>query len=560
MKVVRDVTAVLGLAGLAVAAAGQPTVTVDCSGLSISSLSTSPPDVSRTSAGTIDAASGYTFAFNPVVRGTGFLGVIVIPADTPLGDVLNGFVPGQQRILRGAVRNPGGAVPVQLDSETVNGTFSGISLSLTFVQDILSTRNGRAAIRDIQKPFGLGINVVSGGGVYNTFSPPPATLSEFHFDGDLTSVKQSGLAPASGPGRMRYLDDPAFGPILGGPGEETQYPTTPTPQGVTQAQSAFGTTAGFGLPPVGSEEDVVYRVSPPRNLADPGNRAKSRGIGVGLWTNTRDYWPEDRNGQWTMVWDILIPASSWGSTFAACLLEDNHNNDSSADAWVRVEGGVAKFGYQSDFGTYVTLPGVQADQWFRLAISSDGYRTKVGRVFVNGEFAGTTHGDWLYSSCKSTDPRWGDVSSTNPSGTAVEASTWNAWGQFPSPWAQAPNATLAPMASTVCLFADLQGRGEVFYVANMAYTDEALTDVQVQALAGPDARGIVYLRPPTGGGCDPDTNQDGNVDQDDVSYLINVVGGGDNTTGIDPDFNQDGNVDQDDVAALINVVAGGDCP
>ncbi|MCE7973844.1 MAG: hypothetical protein DYG92_05870 [Leptolyngbya sp. PLA1] len=60
--------------------------------------------------------------------------------------------------------------------------------------------------------------------------------------------------------------------------------------------------------------------------------------------------------------------------------------------------------------------------------------------------------------------------------------------------------------------------------------------------------------------CDPDVNQDGNVDQDDVSYLINVVGGGDNPTGIDPDFNLDGNVDQDDVAALIDVVAGGACP
>jgi choice-of-anchor B domain-containing protein len=60
--------------------------------------------------------------------------------------------------------------------------------------------------------------------------------------------------------------------------------------------------------------------------------------------------------------------------------------------------------------------------------------------------------------------------------------------------------------------------------------------------------------------CDPDVNQDGNVDQDDVSYLINVVGGGPNPTGIDPDFNQDGNMDQDDVSALINVVAGGACP
>jgi len=60
--------------------------------------------------------------------------------------------------------------------------------------------------------------------------------------------------------------------------------------------------------------------------------------------------------------------------------------------------------------------------------------------------------------------------------------------------------------------------------------------------------------------CDPDLNQDGNVDQDDVSYLVNVIGGGENPTGIDPDFNLDGNADQDDLSALINVVAGGSCP
>jgi len=60
--------------------------------------------------------------------------------------------------------------------------------------------------------------------------------------------------------------------------------------------------------------------------------------------------------------------------------------------------------------------------------------------------------------------------------------------------------------------------------------------------------------------CDPDVNQDGNVDQDDVGYLINVVGGGANPTGIDPDFNHDGNADQDDIGALINTVGGGGCP
>jgi len=60
--------------------------------------------------------------------------------------------------------------------------------------------------------------------------------------------------------------------------------------------------------------------------------------------------------------------------------------------------------------------------------------------------------------------------------------------------------------------------------------------------------------------CNPDVNQDGNSDQGDVDYLINVVAGGDNPTGVDPDFNHDGNPDQGDVDALINVIAGGDCP
>jgi hypothetical protein len=60
--------------------------------------------------------------------------------------------------------------------------------------------------------------------------------------------------------------------------------------------------------------------------------------------------------------------------------------------------------------------------------------------------------------------------------------------------------------------------------------------------------------------CDPDVNQDGNADQGDVDYLLNVVAGGENPTEIDPDFNQDGNVDQGDVDALLNVVAGGACP
>lgn len=79
----------------------------------------------------------------------------------------------------------------------------------------------------------------------------------------------------------------------------------------------------------------------------------------------------------------------------------------------------------------------------------------------------------------------------------------------------------------------------------------------VDVVAGRALVVVTGLTPPA---CDPDLNQDGNVDQDDVAYLIDVVGGGENPNDIDPDFSHDGNVDQDDISALINAVGGGGCP
>jgi hypothetical protein len=103
-----------------------------------------------------------------------------------------------------------------------------------------------------------------------------------------------------------------------------------------------------------------------------------------------------------------------------------------------------------------------------------------------------------------------------------------------------------------------QGNSTSMVVAASAATagtyDCVVTATCVTAISSPAT--LTVLDCP----CDPDVNQDGNVDQDDVIYLINVVGGGNNSTGIDPDFNRDGNIDQDDVTALINAVGGGGCP
>ncbi|MDX2132169.1 MAG: glycerophosphodiester phosphodiesterase family protein [Planctomycetota bacterium] len=59
---------------------------------------------------------------------------------------------------------------------------------------------------------------------------------------------------------------------------------------------------------------------------------------------------------------------------------------------------------------------------------------------------------------------------------------------------------------------------------------------------------------------DPDYTRDGNVDQDDIACLAQVIAGDASCSDADPDFNRDGNADQDDIAALEQVVAGAPCP
>src|SRR5262245_57836834 len=283
--------AAAAVAALAPHTHAQTSVSVDMSGAAIPS-SGSTPDIVRTSSpNTINAATGYTFSFNPVVRGTGLLGSLLIPSNTPLADVLNTFYAGGYHTVFGAVRNPGSPIPATVWNQLVSGTFSGLTINLTLVIDIQADRTARAAIRNIQRPSGAGINVISGGASLQVFAPPPPLHSEWHFDGNLQSVRETGLAPTSGPSKLRYLDDHTFGPILGGPGQETQFPNPPTPQDVTQAQSSFNTCSAFGIPPIVGIDDTVYKTSPCRNLSDPTNPAKSRGIGLALWPNTHDFWP-----------------------------------------------------------------------------------------------------------------------------------------------------------------------------------------------------------------------------------------------------------------------------
>jgi hypothetical protein len=522
-------------------AMGQTQVFVNLQGTPIPSSGQTAPDYVKTSApNTISAASGYTFTFNPMVRGTGLLGLLVIGSTPkPLGDVFIQLQPGQWRLTYGAVRNPGGTIPARCYSQSVGGTFAGLAINLTTQLEIAGNGIAQGSIRDIVKPAGFGVDVTSGGAFINTATSLPARVeTEWHFDGDLLSVRENGEFPGSGPSKLRYLDDPSFGPILGGPGQEDEYPSPPTPQDVTRQQSAFGSCASFGIAPIGgSADEVVYRTSPTRNLADPTNRAKSRGLGLAMWPNTTDTWPDEKIGHWTMVWDLYIPAAAWNTEFPVALIEDNHNNDSAADAFIRQVGGQGSIGYGTGFNEFVSSGLLGPNRWMRIALVSDGYRSSTGRLFVDGTFIGTTSGDWVYNGTKSLDPRYGDVSSSQALGTPVPQATWNAWGRFPSPWVFAPNSNnRAPMAATVCLFADLQGRGESVYVGNFLFVDDTLSDAEVAALGGSRAGGILFVPAPP---CPADFNGDNQVDFFDYLDFAQAFANEDPSA----DFNGDEQVD-----------------
>jgi len=67
----------------------------------------------------------------------------------------------------------------------------------------------------------------------------------------------------------------------------------------------------------------------------------------------------------------------------------------------------------------------------------------------------------------------------------------------------------------------------------------------------------------TSSNCVPDYNQDGNLDQADVTCIMDDVASNPTRTCYayaDPDVNDDGNVDQDDVALMITIVSSGQCP
>jgi len=555
-------------------------VTVDLSGVVIDFPS--PPDITRDSLNDpapgsdffILPADGYNFSIEGLLLLRDPLFGLPLGDPVMLTDLLNQVEPGSSQLLNGWIRNRFGGLPsggIIAWRERFEGGAFGAELGIDLEISVADTGVVTFAVRNIESSLGEftpTLDFQDGTSSLSTWEPSEPQLTEWRLNGDFGSAEGSAKAA------LRYLDDPSFGTILGGIGSEDT-PTPSTPTGVTAAQSSFvDTAADPGVPAVGGVDDIVYLTSPAFNLSDPGDDALRRGIGLVMYPAVMPEYPGGFVGQWTMVWDLMIPASSWYEDFPAntqprqrmvALVQDNHNNEGGADVWLANLGGAPHIAYAPEGEDLagdmpLALP-IAPGEWFRLAIVVDEFQAGISRVFVDGVFIGEILSDWLYNN---TDPTPGQQFYGD--GEPVPPGDWAAWGEFPSPWAKSSGVNNpdpdtgdpipVPLASTVCFFSDLTfGGSQPVYTANMAFVDALMDDADVIALSGPSGEGIFDLG---GGGCnDADVAEPfGVLDLADIAAFVSAFTTQDPLADLAEPF---GVFDLADLSAFVGAFTGG-CP
>ncbi len=470
----------------------------------------------------IVAADGYRYTIAGTVQSSGLLANFVNDGDT-FASLLEFFDPGQSVLLDGYTRNISGGLPDPENNifiQRFEGEFlGGINIGITLNVSISDQGRGAFRLENIDVPLGSlvgSVEVDQGAVTIETWQPPAPIETEWRMNGDLSA--------AFGPSSLRYMDDPAFGDVLRFDGTN-DVPDATIPTGVTAAQSSFATTTSLGIAGPGGEEDTVYITSPARNLADENNVDWYRGVGLHLWPNNRPDFPGGFLGQWSIVMDVYVPASSWTADtnggYVLSLVQDNHNNEDEGELYLRnpAFGGGGNIGYDTEPADYLSSPLFGPDRWMRIAFVSDLMQSSEGRVYVDGQFIGTTGGDWVFNLTDATDLRYAD-------GEPIDPADWAAWGEHPSPWAlTANNGTTKGGFS---LFSDgLFGRSETAYVANVLFTDTLLDAADLAALGSAQAGGIRIAEPVCPGDVADDfgfAGSDGQVSFGDFLFALTVLG------------------------------------
>lgn len=511
-------------------------------------------DQIRTSTATLPAADGYRYEITGTVETTGLIGGIV-PNGATLEEVLDTFEPGASRLLKGVMRHESGTLPSPVYLDGFFDEFIGLSFGFDITVQVLADGRAQFSFTNIDIPIGFlagTLTITNGTATVSVWEPSEPIEAEWRFDGNLDAVECADDA------LLYPMDDPAFGPVLDGTDDDTNgdaanpinnaNPNTPT--GVTAAQSAFIPVM------INGEPATAYQTSPSRLLgtrpAGVSVEDGSRGVGLALAPLTKPEYDAGIIGQWTLIWDMQIPQGSFDAVDngrpLVALIQDGHNNSDEADGFILKDGASARIGYRDDRPEYLDAPQIAPGQWVRIAISNNLNETRRSRVFINGQFIGETGSDWLYNTL---DPRDGER--TYSDGTPIDDADWAAWGGRPNPWARVPGplADSAPfyIASQMVLFADLLGEGESVNLANLFFTDRAMTDGELIALGGANANGIVVTS--CDSPCPGDFDGSGSIDLPDLNAVLGSFGSS-VAPGTSGDFDGSGFVDLQDLNAVLS--------
>ena len=213
------------------------------------------------------------------------------------------------------------------------------------------------------------------------------------------------------------------------------------PDGPTEQETKFGTTATFGIPVIDGSVASVMKTA--KNSSSMGYllRPDLPGNGGG-----------DLANQWSLVMDLLYPVESSGKARAILQIDDPFNNGNGAELSINANNGV---GALEGHGV------IEPNTWHRLVVTVDqAVEPPIMKKYIDGKKIGE------------------EILPVDP-----------VLGQLDGRWAIL-DQTSAYGDDSVLLFTDDGGRSEIGYVASIQFHDQVLSVGYVAALGGPTAGGI----------------------------------------------------------------------
>ncbi len=286
------------------------------------------------------------------------------------------------------------------------------------------------------------------------------------------------------------------------------------PDGATARETEFGTTSDFGIRDIAGDEAWVMKF-PKAVESTMGYRVIHGSVPNAGGSYVNEY---------TLGFDMLVPASSFDNNGWLSLLNTNASNSNDGDLFINL--GSSGIGISGDY-----TGRIQPDSWHRIILV---FAEENGNTFLRKYIDGESVGE---QDLGATDGRWAIYSRNDAS----------------------------PFFYTLT---DDNGETSGAYLSSYLFADKAMTSAEIAELGSADADGILEVESGCGDDCPPLFSR-GMVEGvagpgiSDAVYILNFLFTGGRTPGCmkAADVNDTGSVDLTDAVYLLNYLfIGGAAP